>query len=123
MKDSFQDNDEIVSLNGEKVESHAQLQILLARFRASSVKLGIQRGDKVETVTIEPARFREVGLWMDIEQIAAVQENSPASKAGLKVGDKITSVNGVDVGKDINPLHLAEHLEIFTGEEVEIRVK
>lgn len=123
VKDSFQDNDEIVSLNGDKVDSHAQLQMLLARYRASSIELGIKRGDKVQTVTIEPARFREVGLWMDIEQIAAVQEDSPASKAGLKVGDKITSVNGVDVGKVINPLHLAEHLEMFAGEEVEIRVK
>jgi regulator of sigma E protease len=123
VKDSFQDNDEIVSLNGEKVDSHAELQMLLARYRASSIELGIKRGDKIQTVTIEPARFREVGLWMDIEQIAAVQENSPASKAGLKVGDKITSVNGVDVGKIINPLHLAEHLEMFAGEEVEIRVK
>ncbi len=123
VKESFQDNDEIVSLNGEKVDSHAQLQTLLARYRASSIELGIKRGDKVQIVTIEPARFREVGLWMDIEQIAAVQENSPASKAGLKIGDKITSVNGVDVGKVINPLHLAEHLEMFAGEEVEIRVK
>jgi regulator of sigma E protease len=99
------------------------LQTLLARHRSSSVDLGVKRGDQVETVTIEPARFREVGLWMDIEQIDAVQEDSPAAAAGLKVGDKITSVNGVDVGKDINPLHLAEHLEMFAGEEVEIRVK
>lgn len=123
VKESFQDDDEIVSVNGDKVESHAQLQTLLGRYRASSIEVGIKRGDKVSTVTIEPARFREVGLWMDIEQISAVQENSPAAKAGLKVGDKITSVNGVDVGKDINPLHLAEHLEMFAGEEVEIRVK
>jgi regulator of sigma E protease len=123
VKDSLQDNDEIVSLNGDKIDSFAQLQTLLARHRASSIELGIKRGGKVDSVTIGPARFREVGLWMDIEQIAAVQENSPASKAGLKVGDKITSVNGVDVGKVINPLHLAEHLEMFAGEEVEIRVK
>jgi regulator of sigma E protease len=123
LKDSFRDNDEIVSVNGDKVDSHSQLQNVLARHRASSVELGIKRGDKVETVTVEPAKFREVGLWMDIEQIAAVQDNSPAAKGGLKVGDKITSVNGVDVGKDINPLHLAEHLEMFAGEEVEIGVK
>ena len=123
VKDSFHDNDEIVSVNGDKIDSHSQLQNLLARHRASSVELGIKRGDKVETVTVEPAKFREVGLWMDIEQIAAVQENCPAAKAGLRVGDKITSVNGVDVGKEINPLHLAEHLEMFAGEEVEIGVK
>jgi len=123
VKESFRDDDEIVSINGDKVESHAQLQTLLGRYRASSIEVGIKRDDKIETVTLEPARFREVGLWMDIEQISAVQENSPAAKADLKVGDKITSVNGVDVGKDINPLHLAEHLEMFAGEEVEIRVK
>ncbi|NQV26202.1 MAG: RIP metalloprotease RseP [Rhodopirellula sp.] len=123
VKDSFQDKDTIVSVNGEAIDSYSQLQILLARHRASTVELGIKRGDKVASVSVEPARFREVGLWMDIEQIAAIQDGSPAAIGGLKVGDKITSVNGVDVGKDINPLHLAEHLEMFAGEEVEIRVK
>ncbi len=123
VKDSFQDKDTIVSFNGEPVDSHPQLQILLARHRASSVELGIKRGDRTESVTVEPARFREIGLWMDIEQIAAIQDGSPAAKGGLKIGDKITSVNGADVGKDINPLHLAEHLEQFAGQEVEIRVK
>lgn len=123
VKDALKDNDTIVSFDGAPVESYAQLQTLLARHRSRVIKLGIKRGDDVEEVQFEPARFREVGLWMDIEQIAAIQDDSPAAKGGLKVGDKITSVNGVDVGKAINPLHLAEHLEMLAGQEVEIRVK
>ena len=123
VKDALRDNDTIVSFDGEPVETYAQLQMLLARHRSEVIRLGIKRGEDVEDVSFEPARFREVGLWMDIEQIAAIQDDSPAARAGLKVGDKITSVNGVDVGKEINPLHLAEHLEMFAGKEVEIRVK
>ena len=122
-KDSFQENDTIVSLNGNPIDNRAELQTLMARFRSEVVNLGIKRGDKVETVSLDPWKFQEIGLWMDIEQIAAIQENSPAAVGGLKVGDKITSVNGVDVGKNINPLHLAEHLEQFAGQEVEIGVK
>lgn len=123
VKDAFRENSVIATIDGMPVKSHAHLQILLARHRSEVINLEIQQGDELRRVLLKPARFREVGLWMDIEQISAVQENSPAAKAGLKVGDKITSVNGVDVGKDINPLHLAEHLEMFAGEEVEIRVK
>ncbi|MDA1164971.1 MAG: site-2 protease family protein, partial [Planctomycetota bacterium] len=121
--DSLKENDTIVSFNNEAVNSHAGLQTLLARHRSETVNLGIKRGDNVSTVSIEPWKFREIGLWMDIEQITAVQDKSPAAVGGLKVGDKVTSVNGVDVGKDINPLHLAEHLEQFAGQEVEIAVK
>ena len=123
VKDAFRENGLIATLDGKPVESHAQLQMLLARHRSKVINLEIKLGDELRRVELMPARFREVGLWMDIEQIASVQDNSPASKAGLKIGDKITSVNGVDVGKDINPLHLAEHLEMFAGDEVEIRVK
>lgn len=122
VKDSFQENDTLVSLNGEQVENRAELQMLLARHRSDTVDLGVQRGDEINTVTLQPWKFQEIGLWMDIEQIAAIQDDSPAAVGGLKVGDKITSVNGVDVGKEINPLHLAEHLEQFAGEEVEIGV-
>lgn len=123
MKDSFQENDTIVSFNGQLVDNHVELKNLLATHRSETVEFGIKRGEEVKKVSVEPWKFRELGLWMDIEQIAAVQDDSPAAAGGLKVGDKITSVNGVDVGKDINPLHLAEHLEQFAGQEVEIRVK
>lgn len=123
VKDSLSKDSLIVSLDGKPVESHAHLQMLLARHRSETLNLEIKDGEETRSVLLKPARFREVGLWMDIEQISSVRENSPAAAAGLKVGDKITSVNGVDVGKDINPLHLAEHLEALAGEEVEIRVK
>ena len=123
VKDAFREDSLIVSFDGTPIESYAQLQTLLARHRSEVIDLGIKQGDEVRSVLLKPARFREVGLWMDIEQIAAIQDGSPAAKGGLKVGDKITSVNGVDVGKAINPLHLAEHLEMLAGQEVEIRVK
>ena len=123
VKDAFREDSLIVSFDGTPIETYAQLQTLLARHRSEVVNLGIKQGDEVRRVLLKPARFREVGLWMDIEQIAAIQDGSPAAKGGLKVGDKITSVNGVDVGKVINPLHLAEHLEMLAGQEVEIRVK
>lgn len=129
-------DDEIVSFNGELVSSYSEIQLLFAKNRSSTVELGIKRIEKVPTTddeielveksftaSIEPWKFREIGLWMDIEQISAVQEKSPAAVGGLKVGDKITSINGVDVGKDINPLHLADHLELLAGDEVEIGVK
>ena len=123
VKDAFREDSLIVSFDGTPIETYAQLQTLLARHRSEVVNLGIKQGDEVRRVLLKPARFREVGLWMDIEQIAAIQDGSPAAKGGLKVGDKITSVNGVDVGKVINPLHMAEHLEMLAGQEVEIRVK
>lgn len=123
VKDAFREDSLIVSFDGTPIETYAQLQTLLARHRSEVINLGIKQGDEVRSVLLKPARFREVGLWMDIEQIAAIQDGSPAAKGGLKVGDKITSVNGVDVGKAINPLHLAEHLEMLAGQEVEIRVK
>jgi regulator of sigma E protease len=116
-------DNEIVSFNGEPLARHDEFLLLMARYRSQEVELGIKSGDETSTLSIAPWRFREIGLWMDIEQISAVQEDSPAAKGGLKVGDKITSVNGIDVGKDINPFHLADHVEQLAGDEIEIGVK
>jgi regulator of sigma E protease len=119
----FRSEDTVQKINGTAIESHAQLQQQLSRLRNEEIELSVQRGGKEESITLVPWKFRDLGIWMDIEQIAAIQQNSPGAKAGLKIGDKIIKVNGQDVGREINPLHLAEVFEGLAGEEVAITVR
>lgn len=134
-KVAFQVDDRIVEVGGERVESHPAYLRLLARRRGERLDFVVERkalsaasgaGETpVERVTlsVDPWQFRELGLWMDIEQVASVRMGSPAEQGGLKVGDKIISVNGEDVGKKINPLHLPEFFEALAGQPVTVRVK
>lgn len=122
-KTPFEENDVITAVNGEAVDTHAALMTVMAENRSSSLEFSVDRAGKSVEIEVESRKFRELGLWMDIEQVSAIQEGSVAAKAGLKIGDKITAINGQAVGTEINALHLADHFETLAGQEVEVRVK
>jgi regulator of sigma E protease len=127
-----------VAVAGEKpqpVETIAELMAWLSRpeVRDEPVALTIEREVRQdghrererldEPVTIAPHPFRTLGLWMDITKITDVAKNSPAAAAGLRVGDKITRVDGKTVGTEIDPLRLPDYFSPDApGEEKEVDV-
>ncbi len=119
----FQEGDRVLSVNGTKPDSYFQLLELQARRRAETLEYEVERAGKPMTISVPPMKFKHLGLWFEIEKIAALQEGSPAEKAKLQVGDKITNVNGKDVGTEINPLFLADYFESLAGQQVEVQVK
>ncbi len=62
-----------------------------------------------ETVSITIPRnpLRHLGLSMEVGEITAIENDSPAEKAGLRVGDKLSKINDTT---DWNPLFLPEVL-------------
>ncbi len=106
-----------------KIESVPEFKSFMAEHRDKSVDIDVQRGGSTETIRVEPRRFKEIGIWFDIERISAIQQSSPAAEAGLQVGDRITNANDKDVGTEINPLHLAELFEAEAGRPVKVTVK
>lgn len=73
-------------------------------------------------ITVPPAEVRSVGLWMAMGPIRVIQKNSVAAKAGIKVGDKISSVDGQKPGKDIDPLQLPVYFGQRAGKSVKVVV-
>lgn len=62
---------------------------------ADPIELTLRRtDDSVATVTLPPQQAKSIGVRYAIGPIAAMVAGGPASKAGLKVGDVITAVNG-----------------------------
>ena len=129
-KVEFKKGDVIVSVGGEKLDSYAGLVDILSRRRAEDLEFVVKRDGQEVTLNVGKRPFQRLGLWMEIEQITAIQKGSPAAQAGLKVGDKILAV-GVkgedadlqDVGTGINALFLADFFEQHAGQEVDVRVK
>ena len=63
--------------------------------------------------TVGPQRMRELGLVMKMGPVVAVQDSSPADRAGIQAGDWI-----VDPGGD--PMTLSDRLARRAGQVVEI---
>jgi regulator of sigma E protease len=120
--------DLIKKVDDTEIRNFATLQWVLAQRRGQPVDLHVQRdgdenGDLVK-ITVGTNKFRTLGLSMDIGVIAAIRSGSPADRAGLKPGDKITFVGKRPISSVLNPLRLPDEFEKFCskGEPVQLKV-
>lgn len=123
----FQFGDRITAINGQPVKNTQELLAILNEKAAEEVTLDVERktGRKTsETVTLKvPAEpFMDLGIRMGMSKIVAIQMDSVAAKANLKVGDRIAKVNGQDVGKELDPFRLTETFSANAGQEVTLTV-
>ncbi|MCA9073637.1 MAG: site-2 protease family protein [Planctomycetaceae bacterium] len=127
----FETNDEIIAANGEALDSFAELSRRLSQDRGETLTVTVLRrsGDGKDAtsqevdISIPPEPFRTLGLTMDASNLVAVQDHSPAAKADLKVGDRLASVDGLDIGGDIDPLRLPDYFGERHGQEVVVGIK
>jgi regulator of sigma E protease len=125
----FRNNDVIVSVGGEDLNSYAELRELLSRRRSEDLDFVVLRDGAEVTLRVRKRRFIQLGLRMGIEQISAIQDGSPAGKAGFKVGDMIRAIRERDVdewkkvGPEIDPLFLADVFEEYAGHEIQVLVQ
>lgn len=125
----FLPGDTIVSINGNKTDDYATIKRVLSEEREAPAVFELRRlgtedqpGETVST-TVQPMKFRSLGFYMEIDPIAAIQSGSPAAIAGLQVGDTILSVNGKQVGTEIDPLQLPDYFASLADTAVEVVVR
>ncbi len=122
---AFERGDVIAAIGGESVKTYTELTKQLASRTEGPLTLEVwANGDQSQkkSVTITDNFFRSLGLSMDTAPIMAVQVDSPAAKAGLKVGDKLASINGRTIGTEINPLRLPNEFANLHGQGVSVTV-
>jgi regulator of sigma E protease len=78
---------------------------------------------KIVEITVPPSEIRSIGLWMAMGPVLAVQKDSVAEKAGIKVRDIIVSVDDQEPGKTIDPLQLPVYFGDRGGKPVKVVVK
>src|SRR5580698_4850209 len=125
-KPGFQPGDKIVGINKHTVSNFNELQSLLSADRGKPVEFMVRRQDESNAtvdIRVEPQRFRQLGLTMDIGKVTALVNDSPAQRNGILVGDKILKINNRSVGTDIDPLRLPDVLARLSGHEVTIVVQ
>lgn len=119
---------EVTQVNGVTIDSYARLEQLFAEHRAAPLDLTLTRHhddgspDSEATVTLAPQKFRVLGMKMDIGKISAIRENGPGAAAGLQIGDRITAVDGQNVGDVLDAMRLPDLLESRQGERVTLTI-
>lgn len=130
-KETLEPGDVIVAINGTKVENNAQYQQILTRDYDQTLELTVARpvldkqgkptGETTEhQVSVAPQPARTLGFTTSLGPIVAVRDGSPAETAGLKVGDKIESINGQPVG---DPFTLSQRMAKLAGQEIDLEIR
>jgi len=144
-KVGFEDNDEIIAVNGEPISEYHELLAQLVQHIGEPIDVTVRRGGTAPkgdrfgpreggeevTLTVPPEPMRRLGLVMEMGKIVAVQENSPAAAKGLEPGDFIDKIgyadespNNADAGNDAfgDPVTLPHQLSQLASENRSIRL-
>ena len=96
-KPSFEKNDKIVEMAGNPIKNIFDLKKTLASNFDKPLKFVVERGGdgSVEKVDIEVDRnpMRSTGLVMEWGPVKSIQSSSPATEAGIQVGDRIVKID------------------------------
>lgn len=103
----WQPGDRIVSIDGERIDSTSHAIDVVQSSRGEEVVVVLQRGGETIETTVTPREnppsgqgstgitFGD-GRFSDV-QVDVVRPNTPAAEAGLLPGDRIVSINGVEI--------------------------
>jgi len=121
----FEPGDQIIRIGDHDVSLFADFQDHLAARQGEPTTITVKRKNRPEPVVIQVDSnyFRTLGLRLAVGRIAAIRSESPAEAAGLKVGDKLTKLNGKDIGIDIDPMRLPDEFARLQGQTVELQVQ
>lgn len=113
----------------EPVTSHLELVRQLDRLRAAPLVVEVERqpagadaakqAERVRVV-VPPHRFLEYGIRLASGPITSVRPDSPAARAGLKVGDRIV---GAPDPADFDPMKLPDLARDRAGSPLELLVR
>lgn len=130
----FHAGDQLLSVNGQEMKSFSELQEFTAKHASEELTYLFRRtspessGNSEPTtsevaIRVPPAEIKAVGLWMTMGPVKAVRKGSIAENSGLKIGDKITHVDGMAIGKDYDALRLPIYFAEHAGQDVTIKIE
>ena len=122
MTTAYEGDARITAVDGTPVEDHFALVEAMSERAGEAVELTIRHDGGEDTVRVPPAPFRDLGLRFDIGPIVGVRKGSVAQSEGIRVGDRISKVDGRDVGPDLDPFHLPDVLAARRGEPVSLTI-
>jgi regulator of sigma E protease len=132
----FRAGDLIVKIDGEQIDNFRDLnrvQFLKADRPLTYTVRRLAKGSRVdelghspgdgEEVTIEvaPLARRRLGIVMQAGPIIAIQKGSPAEKAGLRLGDRLLTIDGRSMS-EIDPLKLPDFVAQLAQSKEQVSV-
>ncbi len=125
----FRGGDRVVRVDDVPIRSYAQIHSLLALHPQKPLSVTVERMIPEEespsdaptatrqiTIQVAPQPMRRLGLVMQMGPITAIQDDSPAARAGIRPGDRIRLVDG----RHCDPITLPNQIRRLAQEKEKI---
>ncbi len=128
----FQAGDLITQINGTAVHTWLDVEPILYEKKAETLDITVSRKDRksdpksprqVVHLKLAPAPVKTLGLRLELGKITTIRKESPASKAGLLVGDRLVKIEGEDVGLELDPQGLPQYFYERRGQPLKVVVQ
>lgn len=121
--------DVLLKINNKKVRLKGNIDNLVQNSNGNQIKLTIKRDGKEQEIVLTPTeeKIKNIGIYLEgrsdnlTSKIVEISPNSPAQRIGLKKGDIITKIDGIDCEKD--PSKALELIRVSKNEKIQIVVK
>lgn len=117
--------DHIVDINGTNVVFYGDYSIYTMFYEGEEINLTVKRDNEKEVISFTPEYVKEdrylMGIYMntDTPVITQINKDYPAEESGIKVGDVIQSINGIETDTSDEVTEVVQSLE---GKEMELVV-
>ncbi len=127
---SLQAKDEVVAINGKKIYGWMHLERLLEGESVEPIEVTVNRDGQQISATVNPTieerpnllgvptMYRNIGIGFLPNKVGGVVEGYPADKAGLKMEDVITEIDGQKI---TNWISLQEAISNSKGATINIK--
>ena len=121
--------DKLLKINGKKVRLKSNIDNLVQASNGKEIKLTIQRNGKIKDITLVPTveQVKNIGIYLGgtednlTSEIKGVFEDSAAQNVGIKVGDIITKIDGINCFN--KPYKVVELIQNSENEKIQIEIK
>lgn len=120
--------DEILEINGKRTRLLSNINSEIEKSNGKEVTIKIKRNNEIKYITLIPTEVKDktIGIYLGgtkeeiSAEIKSIYESSPAQKVGIKQGDIIQKINGVEVQN--NPYKVVELISSSEGDRIKLEI-
>ena len=125
----IQIGDKILKINDNTVRLRSDIDNELQNSNGKEIKVTVKRDNEIKEIRLIPTIeiTKSIGIYLGVEQenlsseIKSIYQNSPAQTAGLKEGDIITKIDGIDCQND--PYKIVELISQNKNQKINIQIE
>lgn len=113
----------VVRVGAAEISSYLEIRRAFDQQRDQpvTIRTSNSEGESAE-FQLEPMPFRDLGFHLDIGKVTGIQSGSVAEANGIRVGDRLARIDGLGIGKELDPLRVSDYLSARAGDPVTIRL-